>query len=164
MSLGMYAFNMAIWECVWTVLQFMDSYYITDILSVQRIHYQQISNSLWQLSFLVCFHSFSHRKFEPPHDKTNKMACAPNEDSDQPGHPPSLIRVFAIRMKKAWVLSYLFNAQRRLQTGRLPRLTWVFAGRTYHFVGFVVRRLICEKDTENDSHLNATSCNHSLWF
>ena len=28
---------------------------------------------------------------EPPHDKTNKMACAPSEDSDQPGHPPSLI-------------------------------------------------------------------------
>ena len=23
---------------------------------------------------------------EPPHDKTNKMACAPSEDSDQPGH------------------------------------------------------------------------------
>ena len=29
--------------------------------------------------------------YEPPHDKTNKMACAPSEDSDQPGHPPSLI-------------------------------------------------------------------------
>ena len=28
--------------------------------------------------------------YEPPHDKTNKMT-APNEDSDQPGHPPSLI-------------------------------------------------------------------------
>ena len=23
-------------------------------------------------------------KFEPPHDKTKKMACAPSEDSDQP--------------------------------------------------------------------------------
>ena len=34
------------------------------------------------------------------------MASAPSEDSDQPGHPPSLIRVFAVRMKKAWVLSY----------------------------------------------------------
>ena len=52
--------------------------------------------------------------FEPPRDKTNKMACAPSEDSDQPGHPPSLIRVFAVRMKKAWVLSYLLSAQRRL--------------------------------------------------
>ena len=43
---------------------------------------------------------------EPPRDKTNKMTCAPNEDSDQPGHPPSLIRVFVVRMKKPWVLSY----------------------------------------------------------
>ena len=42
----------------------------------------------------------------PPHDKTSNMTCAPSEDSDQPGHPPSLIRVFAVRMKKAWVLTY----------------------------------------------------------
>ena len=35
--------------------------------------------------------------FEPTHDKTNEMACAIREDSDQPGHPPSLIRVFAVR-------------------------------------------------------------------
>ena len=31
------------------------------------------------------------------HDKTNKLTCAPSEDSDQPGHPPSLVRVFAVR-------------------------------------------------------------------
>ena len=30
---------------------------------------------------------------------------APSEDLDQPRHPLSLIRVFAVRMKKAWVLS-----------------------------------------------------------
>ena len=29
------------------------------------------------------------------------------------------------------------------QTGRMPRLIWVFAGRTCHFVGFVTRWLIC---------------------
>ena len=42
------------------------------------------------------------------------MACAPIEDSDQPGHPPSLIRVFAVRMKKAWVLSYPLSTLGRL--------------------------------------------------
>ena len=47
---------------------------------------------------------FPSLPYEAPHDKTNKMACAPSEESDQPGHPPSLIRVFAVRMKKAWVL------------------------------------------------------------
>ena len=51
---------------------------------------------------------------EPPCDKTNKMACEPSDDSDQPGHPPSLNRVFSVRMKKAWVLSYPLSAQRRL--------------------------------------------------
>ena len=35
--------------------------------------------------------------FEPAHDKTSIMTCRPREDSDQPGHPPSLIRLFAWR-------------------------------------------------------------------
>ena len=34
-------------------------------------------------------------RYEPQHDKTNKMICAPSEDSDQPGHTLRLIRVFA---------------------------------------------------------------------
>ena len=42
------------------------------------------------------------------------MACAPSENSDQPGHPPSLIRVFAVCMKKSWILSYPLSAQCRL--------------------------------------------------
>ena len=58
---------------------------------------------------MICAHLMAGKRvgclafslFEPPHDKTNKMTCAPSEDSDQPGHSPSLIRVFAVRMKKA---------------------------------------------------------------
>ena len=46
--------------------------------------------------------------------QNQQSECVPNEDPDQPGHPPSLIRVFAVRMKKAWVLSYPLSAQRRL--------------------------------------------------
>ena len=53
---------------------------------------------------------------EPAHDKTNKMSCVPRKDSVQPGHPPSLIRVFAVRMKKAWVLSYPLSAQQRIRS------------------------------------------------
>ena len=79
---------------------------------------------------------------EPPHDKINKVACAPNEDSDQPGYPPSLIRVFAVRLKKAWVLSYPLSAQRRLWSHWADAqadlsLRWVHT----HFVGFVMSRL-----------------------
>ena len=50
--------------------------------------------------------------------QTNKMACVSKEDSDQAGQPKTN------------------------QTGRMPRLIWVFAGRTNHFVGFVMERLI----------------------
>ena len=46
--------------------------------------------------------------------QNQQNSYAPSEDSDQPGHPPSLIRVFAVRMKEAWVLSYPLSAQRRL--------------------------------------------------
>ena len=46
--------------------------------------------------------------------QNQQKECAPSEDSDQPGHPPSLIRVFAVCMKKAWVFRYPLSAQQRL--------------------------------------------------
>ena len=51
-------------------------------------------------------------KYELPHFKTNKMTRAPSEDSDQPGHLPSLIRVFAVRsigssISPVWSESFL---------------------------------------------------------
>ena len=48
----------------------------------------------------ICAAYVDSRKkhFEPPHDKTNKMAFVPSEDLDQPGHLSSLIRVFAVRL------------------------------------------------------------------
>ena len=33
---------------------------------------------------------------ELQHDKINNMTCVPSENSEQPGHLPSLIRVFAV--------------------------------------------------------------------
>ena len=39
------------------------------------------------------------------------MNCAPSKDSDQPGHSPSLIRIFAVRMKKPYVLNYPLSAK-----------------------------------------------------
>ena len=58
--------------------------------------------------------------------KPTKWVCA-GEDLDQPGHLLSLIRVFAVCMKKAWVLSYPLSTQRRLSSD------WAHP----HFVGFV---------------------------
>ena len=58
---------------------------------------------------LQCLRAFI--TIEPHHKKTNKMICAPSEESNQPGPPPSLIRVFAVRMKKHWVFGCPFSAQ-----------------------------------------------------
>ena len=57
---------------------------------------------------------FTIKMYKLEQDKNNKITCAPSEDSDQLEHPLRLIRVFAVRMKKAWVLSYQLSAQRRL--------------------------------------------------
>ena len=38
-----------------------------------------------------------NKAIQPEHDKTNKMTRAHGEDAEQPGHPPSLISVFAVR-------------------------------------------------------------------
>ena len=68
---------------------------------------------------------------EPEHDKTNKMTCVLSKDSDQLGHLPSLIRVFDVRLKKPWVLSYTLNARQTRagsdQTGWMPRVIWVLS-------------------------------------
>ena len=40
--------------------------------------------------------------------------CAPSEDSDQSGHPPSLIRVFAVRSLGSWGPKLSSCGQRRL--------------------------------------------------
>ena len=59
------------------------------------------------------------------------------------GHPPSLIRVFAVYMKKASVLSYALSAQRRLWSDWADGQAYLSCrGVHSHFVGFVVRRLI----------------------
>ena len=83
---------------------------------------------------------FSRIVYEPWQDKTNSD-CAPSEDSDQPGHPPSLIRVFAVRMKKAWVLSYPLSAQRRLWSD----WTDAQAGQTVTLLVLSCRGSFCSK-------------------
>ena len=50
-----------------------------------------------------------------------------------------------------WVAKYpvLLHADSEdsYQTGRMPRLIWVFTGRTSHFVGFVMRWLMCTESS-----------------
>ena len=58
--------------------------------------------------------------------------------------PVCLIRVFAVRLKKPWALSYPLSAKRRLWSDWADAhadlsLRWAHT----HFVGFVMSRLIC---------------------
>ena len=106
--------------------------------------------------------SFSMKWFEPPHDKTNKMACAPNEASNQPGHLPSLIWIFAVHMKKHWTFSYLLSAQQRLWSDWADAqadlsLRWVHS----HFVGIVMRWLIYVRLQES---LMFVRCREAILF
>ena len=112
-----------------------------------------LRNKTWKL--MVSLKKFKIKTNELPHEKTNKMACAPNEDSDQPGHSPSLNRVFAVHMKKAWVLSNPLSAQQGLRSDWAGAQTdlslrWGHS----HFVGFVMRWLKSNSKMSTDSCLN----------
>ena len=54
-------------------------------------------NLLWAHIFEGMFSDVAAKIIDPAHHKTNKLAFAPSEDSDQPEHLPILIRVFALR-------------------------------------------------------------------
>ena len=61
--------------------------------------------------------------------KSRKWACAQRRQTSLGIHP--VWKVFAVRMKKDWVLSYPLSAREDSdQTWRMPRLICVFAGRT----------------------------------
>ena len=51
---------------------------------------------------------------DPQHEKTYLLKCASKEDSDQPAHLRSLIRIFIVRMKKLCILVYPKCAHWRL--------------------------------------------------
>ena len=79
---------------------------------------------------LVCMMVFTREKkqnfrwlalFEPPHDKNNKMTFAPSEDSDQPGHPPSLISLHCPHEAMGPQLPIERTAKTD-QTGQMPGL------------------------------------------
>ena len=77
------------------------------------------------------------------YDKSNNKTCATSEDSDQPAHPRSLIRVFADRMYLLQHPSHPKRDERNpCHTRWMNRLIWVFACYLVLTVGFIVRWLI----------------------
>ena len=68
----------------------------------------RMANTIWAAlrkhqynDMFQCLRSFSRQNWAKDRWVTTwqhqQNECAPSEDSDQPGHPPSLIRVFAVR-------------------------------------------------------------------
>ena len=66
------------------------------------------------------------------------MRCAPSEHSDQPGSDQSSLS--ACRKVRSLV-THKAHSEDSDQTGRMLKLICIFAGRTYHFVGFAMFRL-----------------------
>ena len=126
----------------------------------QTVQYKISHHGLMLLS--VAVHSsciFLNQKWAATR-QNQQNECAPSEDSDQPGHPSSLIRVFAVHMKKAWVLSYPLSVQRRLWSDWADAqadlsLRWAHT----YFVGFVMSWL---KSYRQKRHVWIVS-SYSLW-
>ena len=79
------------------------------------------------------------RKNEPGDSISYKVACAPNEDSYQPAHPRSLLRVFAGHSMCSQGSKASSGEQQPDQAARMHRLIWVFAEHTCNIVRNVSR-------------------------
>ena len=78
----------------------------------------------------------------PPHDKTKKMTYVPSENSDSAWSSAQSDQSSQCAQWVAKDPNFLHaDSKDSDQTGRMPRLIWVFAGRTCHFVGFVMKWL-----------------------
>ena len=82
-----------------------------------------------------------HRS-EPPHDKTNKMTVRPSKTQISLGICPVWSESLLCAQWVAKDPSFLHaDSEDSDQTGQMPRLIWVFDGRTCNFVGFVMLQL-----------------------
>ena len=84
-----------------------------------------------------------YRIFEPPYNKTNKMTLHSVKTQISLG----ICLVWSeSSLCTQWVAKgpsfHHADSKDSDQTGRMSMLIWVFAGRTCHFVGFVMRWLI----------------------
>ena len=111
---------------------------------IQDINYNQIEIEYMKyIAYMLEKHCYCSDFIWATTWPNQQNDCAPSEDSDQPGHPPSVIRVFAVRMKKTWVLSYPLSTQRRLWSDWADAQADLSLGWAHsHFFGFVMRRLI----------------------
>ena len=75
-------------------------------------------------------HFILHERHEPQHDKTNKMSVRPEKTQISLGIRPVWSDSSLSAWRNLWSLAtHWAHSEDTDQTGRMPRLIWVFAGR-----------------------------------
>ena len=84
----------------------------------------------WKVTLMFCSHT-AHKIFEPQHNKTNKVTVRPAKIQTSLGFSPVWLES---SLSAQWVAKdpgcLHADSEDSDQTGRMPRLIWVFAGRT----------------------------------
>ena len=126
-----WVFNL-LWGWVWQILKVSTNYF-----NLSKFH-------IWAGLHVKRCLSLKRTTNEPQHDKTNKMSVRPANTQISLGICPvwSESSVCAQWVPKDPGFLHA-DSEDSDQTGRMPRLIWVFAGRTCHFVGFDMRWLKC---------------------
>ena len=112
-----------------------------------------------KLKYLFLRLSSAAYTYQPPHDKTNGSKGQINEFSKGENNTKMCnfdeYDIFTVVIRPVWTVSSLSaqwvakdlsflhaDSEYSGQTGRMPRLIWVFAGGTCHIDGLFVLRLI----------------------
>ena len=103
----------------------------TDVFHRYSVFSKIIRHLLEPLPFLLINNSLKQRQNELQHDKTNKMTCAPSEDSDQPDWSESLVSLWR---NLGFLPTHWAHIKDSDQSGWMPKLIWVFAVCIGHFV------------------------------
>ena len=78
-----------------------------EILKISDFFFLKIFIFWWWNFLYIWIGMFSCNANEPQREKTYHLTWAHNGDSDQPSHPRSLIRFFAVYMKNLCILGYI---------------------------------------------------------
>ena len=135
---------------IWEIWKVSLNYHQIPTLSVllrwvrSRLGYN-IPIRVWHKGSCECDYYGFRVVWAPPHDKTNKMSVRPETTQISLGICPVWSESSLCTQWIAKDPRFLHaDSEDSDQTGRMPRLIWVFAGRTCHFVVvFFMRRLKC---------------------
>ena len=89
---------------------------------------------------VISFH-FVCNEYEPAHDKTNKLTCAPSEDSDKPGQP----MLISLRCPPEESLGPKLPIKHILKTAQTGHLCLCWAHRSFYWFCHVAAHFVCKE-------------------